>query len=198
VTFKQEGKPQTLSADHLVLCVSPLVMPGIQVTPAWPQTKSFALQNTPMGMQSRVLLQCKTPFWKGDVPSINLETGNPAMSLVYQTAADVPGDRCVLMGSGKPAQTPEETIAAFRKFYPGKNPDTIEQCIVHQWWKEEPYAVGCERQAFPFGQLARVWPHIIESVGRIHFAGAAYDNLPWGQDAATRSAHRVVGEIDAA
>lgn len=198
VTFAQEGTKETLSAEYLVMCVSPLVLPGIQMTPAWPEAKAFALSNTPMGMQSRVLLQCRTPFWKGDVPSINLETGNSAMSLVYQTAADVPGERCVLMGSGKPAQTAEETIAAFRKFYPGKNADTIEQCIVHEWWKEEPYAVGCERQAFPFGQLAKVWPQIMEPVGRIHFAGAAYDNLPWGMDAATRSAHRVAGVIDGA
>ncbi|HYF34267.1 MAG TPA: NAD(P)/FAD-dependent oxidoreductase [Prosthecobacter sp.] len=198
VTFKQGGQEQTLAAEYVVMCVSPLVIPAIQVAPAWPEAKAFALGNTPMGMQSRVLLQCKTAFWKNDVPSINLETGNSVMSLVYQTAADVPGERCVLMGSGQPAQTPEATIEAFRKFYPGKNPDTIEKCIVHEWWKEEPYAVGCERKAFPFGQLAKVWPHLIEPVGRIHFAGAAYDNLPWGMDAATRSAHRVVKAIDGA
>ena len=75
---------------------------------------------------------------------------------------------------------------------------TIEQCIVHQWWKEEPTCVHCEREAFPFGQLARIWPHLIEPVGRIHFAGAAYDNLPWGMDAATRSANRVAEAIHAA
>ena len=120
------------------------------------------------------------------------------MGLVYETAADVPGERRILMGSGQASQTPEETIEAFRKFYPGKNTPTIEQCVVHQWWKEEPLAVGCERHAFAFGQLAKIWPHLIESVGRIHFAGAAYDNLPWGQDAATRSANRVAKRIHAA
>jgi monoamine oxidase len=197
VTFQHQKQPEeTLAADFVVMCVSPLVIPAIRVTPAWPEAKAFALGNTPMGMQSRVLLQCKTAFWKGDVPSINLETGHSAMSLVYQTAEDVPGERCVLMGSGQPAQTPEATLEAFRKFYPGMNADTIEKCVVHEWWKEEPYAVGCERKAFPFGQLAKVWPHIIAPVGRIHFAGAAYDNLPWGMDAATRSAHRVVEAID--
>jgi len=120
------------------------------------------------------------------------------MSLVYETASDVPGQRRVLMGSGQSVQTPEETIAAFRKFYPGKKEPAIEQCIVHQWWKEEPLAIGCERHPFPFGQLAKIWPHLIQPVGRIHFAGAAFDNLPWGQDAATRSANRVAKQIDAA
>jgi monoamine oxidase len=197
VHYKQQDKPQTLGADYLVLCVSPLVLPRIKVTPAWPEAKAFALQNTPIGMQSRVLLVTKGEFWKGDVPSINLETGDPNMGLVYETATDVPGERRVLMGSGKPAQSPEDVIAAFRKFYPGKNKDTIEQCVVHEWFKEEPLAFGCERHAFPFGKLAQVWPQLIEPVGRIHFAGAAYDNLPWGQDAATRSANRVAERIDA-
>jgi len=198
VHFKQQDAERTLTADYLVLCCSPLVIQRITVTPAWPAEKLFALQNTPMGMQSRVLLVTRDAFWKDDVPSINLETGDGKMSLVYETAADVPGPRRVLMGSGQPVQTPEETIAAFRKFYPGKNKDTIEQCIVHQWWKEEPLAVGCERHAFPFGLLAKIWPRLIEPVGRIHFAGAAFDSLPWGQDAATRSANRVARQIDAA
>ncbi|MDP3073650.1 MAG: NAD(P)/FAD-dependent oxidoreductase [Opitutaceae bacterium] len=197
VRFKQADAEHTLTADHAVLCVSPLVLPRIQITPAWPEAKAYALQNTSMNMQSRVLLVTRDAFWKEDVPSINLETADPKMYFVCETASEVPGPRRLLMGSGSPAQTPEETIAAFRKFYPGKKPDTIEQCIVHQWWKEEPLAFGCERNPFPFGQLAKIWPHLIEPVGRIHFAGAAYDNLPWGQDAATRSANRVARQIHA-
>lgn len=198
VHYKQHRRGRFISADHLVLCVSPVVLPRIQISPAWPERKAFALQNTPMGMQSRVLLVCKDEFWKGDVPSINLETGDSRMGLVYQTAADVPGSRRLLMGSGMPVQTPEETIAAFQKFYPGTRAPTIEQCVVHQWPVEEPFALGCERHAFPFGKLAQIWPHLIESVGRVHFAGAAYDNLPWGQDAATRSANRVARQIHSA
>jgi monoamine oxidase len=198
VNFTNAGKEETLEADYLALCVSPLVLPRIEITPEWPEQKAFALKNTPIGMQSRVLLVTKGRFWEGDVPSINLETGDSKMGLVYETAADVPGEHRVLMGSGLPSQSPEETIAAFQKFYPGKNKDTIEQCIVHQWWKEEPLAFGCERHPWPFGKLNQIWPHLIEPVGRIHFAGAAFDNLPWGMDAATRSANRVAQQIHAA
>lgn len=201
LTFKEglDDTEQTLKADYAVLCVSPLVLSRIKISPAWSAAKNFSLQHTPMGMQSRVVLQAKTRFWEGDnLPSINLETGNSAMGHVYECAHEVPGDSCVLMGSGPPAQTAPEALAAFRKFYPGRNQDTIEQAIVYQWWKEEPYAVGCERHPFPLGKLAQVWPHILQPVGRVHFAGAAYDNLPWGQDAATRSARRVANAIDAA
>jgi monoamine oxidase len=198
VRYTRADQPHTLTADYLVLCVSPTVLTRIEVKPAWPAAKALALQNTPMGMQSRVLLVTRDAFWKGDVPSINLETGDSKMTLVYETASEVPGSRRLLMGSGQPAQTPEETIAAFRKFYPGKNQDTIEQCIVHEWWREEPLAMNCERQPFPFGMLAKVWPQLLQPVGRIHFAGAAFDNMPWGMDAATRSANRVAAAIHAA
>ena len=198
VTFTERERPQQLSADYLVVCLSPLLLPGIQVTPAWPDEKQYAIDHVNIGMQSRVLLQARTPFWKSDVPSINLETGDKNMVLVYETADDVPGESCVLMGSGAPVQTEEDALAAFRKFYPGKAQDTIERCIVHQWWKEEPTCFGCERLAFGFGQLRKMWPHIGTSVGRIHFAGAAYDNMPHGMDAATRTANRVAEAIHAA
>jgi monoamine oxidase len=95
-------------------------------------------------------------------------------------------------------ESAEDALAAFRKFYPGHAADTIEQCIIHQWWKEEPTCFGCERLPFPFGQLRKMWPHLGTPVGRIHFAGSAYDNMPHGQDAATRTANRVAAAIHAA
>ena len=128
------------------------------------------------------------------MPSINLETGEPAMYLVYQTADEVPGERGVLMGSGRSDVTADEALAAFRRFYPGKA-HTVEQAIVHNWSKD-PWAFYCERMPFPLGQLKKFWPHIMEPVGRIHFAGSFADNLPWGMDAATRSANRVAETID--
>lgn len=198
VRFAQSGTKQEVTADHLVLCMSPLSISGLTVTPAWPEAKAFALTHTRMSTQSRVLLQTKTPFWKDDWPSINLQTGDRHLGSVCETAEEVPGKRRLLFGTGQPVQTPEQTIAAFRRFYPGRSKDTIEQCIVHQWWKEEPTCVGCEREPFPFGQFAKIWPHLIEPVGRIHFAGAAYDSLKRGMEAATRSAHRVARQIDAA
>lgn len=198
VTFTEKEKSQQLSADYLVVCLSPLLLTGIKVAPAWPAEKQYAISNVTIGMQSRVLLQTRTAFWKGDVPSINLETGDPHMYLVYETADDVPGERRVLMGSGQPAQSEEEALAAFRKFYPGKAADTIERCIVHQWWKEEPTCFGCERQSFPFGELQKFWPQIGAPVGRIHFAGAAYDNMAHGMDAATRTGNRVAEAIHSA
>jgi monoamine oxidase len=199
VQFTRADKPQEVRADHLVLAVSPLVLAGLTVTPNWPAAKAHALLNTSMDTYSRVLLQTRNAFWKGDtVPSINLDAGDPRMTSTWETAQEIPGERRLLMGYGRAVQSPEETTAAFHEFYPGKNKPVIEQSIVHQWWKEEPTCVGCERRPFPLGELALMWPRLIAPVGRVHFVGAAYDTLGWGMDAATRSGNRVAKAIDLA
>lgn len=194
VQFKEFGEPRKIDGDYLVCAIPFAILRKIAISPAWPETKRFVLQNTVFGSQSRVLLQSRTPFWKGDLPSINLETGESAMYLVYETADEVPGDRSILMGSGSPSVTPDEALAAFTKVYPGKRHPTIEQAYVHNWSKD-PWAFNCERHPFPLGSLKKFWPHTLEPVGRIHFAGSNADNLPWGMDAATRSANRVAQVI---
>lgn len=193
VHFQEFGESHHLEADYLVSCIPPAILRKIPVTPAWPESKKFVLDQVVFSSQSRVLLQSRTPFWKGDVSSINLETGDSAMYLVYETADEVPGPRSMLMGSGKPDVTADEVLSAFTKFYPGKS-HTVEQAYVHNWSKD-PWAFACERHAFPLGSLQKFWPHIMAPVGRIHFAGSSADNLPWGMDAATRSANRVAEEI---
>lgn len=194
IRFKEFGEPKSLEADYLVCSIPLAILRKIPIKPAWPESKAYVLQNVVFGSQSRVLLQSRTPFWKGELPSINLETADPAMYLVYQTADEIPGPRSMLMGSGKPDVTTEEALAAFTKFYPGKS-HTVEQAYVHNWARD-PWAFGCERHAFPLGTLKKFWPHILDPVGRIHFAGSFADNLPWGMDAATRSAYRTAQAID--
>ena len=197
VHYLEFGEKKTIEAEYMVSCIPIAILEKIPVKPAWPEAKAHVIKNTVFGSQSRVLVQSRTRFWKGDLPSINLETGDPAMYYVYQIAEEVPGERSILMGSGKPNVTPEEVRTAFGKFYPGKKPQTVEQTYVQNWSKD-PWAFACERHPFPLGQLAKFWPHTIEPVGRIYFAGAHADNLPWGMDAATRSANRVAKAIDRA
>ncbi len=193
VEFQEFGEPRKLEAEYLVSCIPISILVKIPITPAWPEWKDYTLKNVVFGSQSRVLLQSRTPFWKGDLPSINLDTGEPAMYLVYQTADEVPGDRSILMGSGKADATPAEALEAFSRVYPGKS-HTVEQAYVHNWSKD-PWALSCERYPYPLGTLKKFWPHMMEPVGRIHFAGCHADNVPWGMDASTRSANRVAEAI---
>jgi monoamine oxidase len=110
-------------------------------------------------------------------------------------AEEVPTRRGLLAGTAAGVADPEEALATFRKYYPGKSED-IEQVKVIAW-PLDPWASACERISFP-GQLTRFWPRVMEPHGRIHFAGAYADNLEWGMEAATRSANRVAETIDKA
>ena len=94
-----------------------------------------------------------------------------------------------------PLADPEESLATFRQYYPGRSEDIEQVRIVS--WPLDPWASACERVPFP-GQLAKFWPKVMEPHGRIHFAGAYADNLGWGMEAATRSANRVAAVIDKA
>ena len=96
------------------------ILNKIPITPAWPEWKDYTLKNVDFGSQSRVVLQSRTPFWKADLPSINLETGESAMYLVYQTADEVPTERSILMGSGKPDVTPAEGARLLYQGLPGQ------------------------------------------------------------------------------
>jgi monoamine oxidase len=194
VHYEQFGEPLQIEAEYLVSCIPLGVLKKISVKPAWPEAKKYVLENVKFGSQSRVLLQTRTQFWKPELKSINLETGDPAMYLVYQTADEVMTARGLLMGSGRPDVTARDAWTAFNQFYPGKARPTIEQAYVHNW-ADDPWAFHCERHPFPLGELKRFWPQIMEPVGRIHFAGCGADNLPWGMDAATRSANRVAETI---
>jgi monoamine oxidase len=196
VHFREFGEPRRLEAEYLVCCIPLSSLDKILCTPAWPESKAYVLKNMAFSTSTRVVLQSRTRFWKGDLPSINLETGEAAMSLVWQTADEVPGERSILLGGARPGVSADEARATFVKVYPGKS-HTIEQAYVHHW-ASDPWSFNCERRPFPLGTLKKFWPHALEPVGRIHFAGSHADNLPWGMDAATRSANRVAEVIDRA
>jgi len=170
--------------------------PGYE--PYWKYVKLFNLPAMPyprrVDMLRRIDGKWYTEEQLQESRVLNLETGDPAMYLVYQTADEVPSSRGVLMGSGRSDVSSDEALTAFRRFYPGKA-QTVEQAIVHNWAKD-PWAFSCERLPFPLGQLKKFWPHIHQPVGRIHFAGSFADNLPWGMDAATCSVNRVADTID--
>jgi monoamine oxidase len=193
VNITEFGEQKTLEADYLVSSIPLMILRKIPVTPQWPEEKLPIIQRVRFSTQTRVVLQSRTKFWNGDVPSINLELDDSNLRSTFQIADEVPSNRGVLIGTAGNETTPQDALAAFRNRYPGQRA-TIEQCYVHNWSKD-PWSFGCERQPFPFGQMSMFWPGIMEPVGRIHFAGAYADDAPWGMDAATRSANRVAETI---
>lgn len=195
VHYLEFGKARKMEADYLVSCISLVQLRKIPVTPDWPEGKKHVVQYTQYYSISRPIFQSRTRFWEKDGVSPSLDFGEPTLESVWQMADDIPTQRGLLVGSAAGNADPQEALATFRQYYPGKSED-IEQVRVVSW-PLDPWASACERVPFP-GQLAKFWPQVMESCGRIHFAGAYADNLDWGMEAATRSANRVATEIDKA
>ena len=196
VTYRESGQEKKAEGDYLVCCMSAVMLRLIPVKPAWPESKTFAINHVPYYSVARLVLQTKTPFWEMEGRSINWETPDSRLELLWRIAEEVHTRRSALMGWAEASTSQKGALTAFNRFYPGKSGE-IEKLIVHNW-ATDPWAMACETVSYPPGQLTKIWPSIIESVGRVHFAGAYADNLNWGQEAGTRSARRVAEAIDQA
>jgi monoamine oxidase len=196
VTYREFGEERRREADYLVSCISLVMLRQIPVSPAWPKSKSFVIREMPYYTRTRVVFQSRTRFWKTDKISPNWAPPDPRLNELWSMADEVNTPRGILLGGAQPGVSASASLAAFQKLYPGKSAD-IENAIVHDWSKD-PWAGMCERISYRPGELARFWPEVTRSCGRIHFAGAYAAQMTWGQEAALESANRVAAEIDKA
>lgn len=196
VTYRENGRETRLDGDYLVCCMSAVMLRQIPVTPEWPATKQFAIQNMPYTVESRPIFQSRTKFWKRDRISPNMDFHDRMIDSVWPMGDDVQTERGLLIGTAQGSVPANKALSTFRRLYPGKSED-IDQAIVLDWSKD-PWAMTCEARNYRPGELHKFWPAAIEPAGRVHFAGAYCDNLSWGQEAATRSGNRVARAIHAA
>lgn len=196
VRYREFGREKALNADYLVCCMNAVVLRQIPVTPPWPQSKAYAINTVAYDMYSRVVFQSRSPFWEKDGISPNWEGASPNLSEMWRMAEEVETTRALLVATAANSATAADALQAFRRIYPGKSED-IEQAVI-QTWAHEPWAMACEVVTHRPGDLTKLWPALMEPVGRVHFAGAYTDNLNWGQEAATRSANRVAAAINQA
>jgi len=196
VTAGAGGAGTTYEGDYLVCAMSAFMLRNIPVEPAFPAGKVFALQNVPYYHDTRVIFQTKSRFWEKDNLTSTMEFNVPALNHVWRTGEDVKTTRGLLVGTSTGPQSGDGAAAAYRKLYPGKSEDIEKTNAVV--WSANPWASACETTAYPVGTLKKFWPALIEPQGRVHFVGAYADNLNWGQEAATRSANRVMDAIDKA
>jgi monoamine oxidase len=196
VSCQEDGQNVRLEADYLVCAMSARMLQLIPVTPAFPPEKAYAIEHVPYYHDTRVIFQTRTRFWDRDGLSPNMEFGAQALYHVWSASQEVRTTRGLLVGTASGAGTAERALETFRKFYRGRSEDIEKARVVV--WATDRWASACERTSYGPGELAKFWPVLIEPHGRIHFAGAYADNLNWGMEAATRSAHRVAEAIDAA
>jgi monoamine oxidase len=196
VRFREAGREKSLEADWLVSAMSLVKLRQVPVTPAWPEARQHVVQGFPYYTASRPVFQSRTRFWEKDGVSPNIIFNEGSLEHTWRMADDVETTRGLIVGTASGFTTADSALATFRRFYPG-GPDDIEQALVIDW-AQDPWAMACEPVHYAPGQLPRFWPKVIEPEGRIQFVGAYADNLNWGMEAATRSAHRVAAAIDQA
>ncbi|PYQ16522.1 MAG: hypothetical protein DMF80_04565 [Acidobacteria bacterium] len=196
VRYREAGREQTMEGDYLVSAMSLVKLREVPVTPAWPQERAHVVQGFPYYTASRPVFRSRTRFWEAQRTSPNIVFDQPALEHVWRMADEVDTGRGLLVGTAGGFTAADDALGTFRRYYPG-GPDDIEQAFVIDWARD-PWAMACEPVSYGPGQLHRFWPRVIEPEGRVHFVGAYADNLNWGMEAATRSAHRVAAAIDAA
>ena len=194
VSYRESGEEKSMEAEYLVCCMSAVMLRQIPVNPAWPESKRYAVATVPYYTASRPFFQSRSRFWEKDGVSPNIEFGERSLSHIWRMADDVDTQRGLLVSTADALTTGEAALKTFRRYYPGKSED-IELALVHDWSKD-PWVMACETLHYRPGDLTRLWPALAEPHGRIHFAGAYADNLNWGMEAATRSAHRAAERID--
>jgi monoamine oxidase len=193
VTYREANQERKMEADRLVCCMNAIMLRRIPVTPEWPESKRFAIENVAYDMYSRVVFQSRSAFWRTDGISPNWEGADPNLSEMWPMAEEVDTPRALLVATAVSSASVDDSLAALRRIYWGKSED-IEQAVI-QTWAKEPCSMACETVTDRVGDLKKVWPAIMEPTGRVHFAGAYTDNLNWGMEAATRSANRVADAI---
>ena len=77
VRYREFGKEKTMEADHLVSCVSLVVLQQMPVTPRWTEDKDFIIQEMHYYTRTRVVFQSRTKFRNKDGVSPNWALPDP-------------------------------------------------------------------------------------------------------------------------
>jgi monoamine oxidase len=196
VSAQCHAQLRQFEADYLVCCMSAVMLRSIPVTPAWPESKHFAIANMPYTVETRPILQSRTKFWQRDGFSGNMEFGQPQLGPLWPMAQEVATERGVMIGTAQGGVSAAAAYDVFKRYYPGRSAD-IDDIMAFDWLHDR-WAMACQAADYAPGELKKFWPASIQPVGRVYFAGAYCDNMNWGMEAATRSAHRVARAIDQA
>ncbi len=178
VHFRQFGEPAKLEAEYLVCSIPLAILKKIPVTARLARVEGVR------DPERRLRL---AGAGGASVTHEVLERGRAQHQPGNRRPGDVPGlpdgrrsarDGGVLMGSGRAGCHRRRGVAAFRRFYPGKS--AHDRAGDRAQLGERPLGLRLRADAVPAWPTQEFWPHIMEPVGRIHFAGSFADNLPWG------------------
>ena len=89
-----------------------LMLRKISVTPAWPEAKQYAINNIPYTVETRLIFQSATKFWKRDGYTGNMDFG-PPVGNIWPMAEEVSTQRGLLIGTSPASMTTGIALATF-------------------------------------------------------------------------------------
>ena len=199
VTFRVNGKNETIAADHAVVTLPFSILRDVTVDPPFSPEKSAAIAATAYQPVTRFLLQTKNRFWhqQGLTGAARNDTAEfwdasfgqkSAKGLLSVTTRDT--DALSRM------QSVDKRLAHGIAIGAEAFPDIklqFQKGLTHNWF-QEPWSKGAFAVFYP-GQMTRWGAGLGNAEGRIHFAGEHVSAFPGWMEGALTSAERVAQEI---
>src|SRR3954470_17515878 len=200
VTFQQNKKTQTITADRVICTLPFTVLRNIPVEPRWSEHKDYAIKNIYMGPVARVFAQTKSRFWDKDgrngfaTVDQPMEVWSPTftepgikgivMSYIYEDVA-------VKYSAMSESKQIETSLDLYEQIHPGFKKEFE---LAATWsWLNDPFAKGAYMVTLP-GQYRTVVPYLATAEGKIHFAGEHTSPWPGWMQGALHSGLRAAKE----
>jgi monoamine oxidase len=207
VTFLENGSPQTITGEHVVIAAPFTCVRKIEITPALSAEKMKAIATLGYGQILKAPLQFRERFWLNQASLSGQD--EPRKSLpgligsVYEASGGQPGPRGLLVAyipdksgmeiaSAPDDQRLEKILTKVNEIHPQAR-RYFEGGFV-KWWQEDPWAGGTYAYFRP-GEITTVRPIIAKPEGRLHFAGEHTAGWQGYMNGAVESGHRVAKEV---
>lgn len=196
----------TVTADHVIVAVPPVMAGRIGYEPAMPAARDYLTQRSPMGWGMKCFASYPTPFWRA--AGLNGFVSNPTPGAMIDGVFDnsppsgspgvlfglMEGDAARTWGPRPAAERKAAVLELFATFF---GPAALTPTdYLEQDWATEPWIRGGASLAFAPGTWTEYGAALREPVGRIHWAGTETAVEQWGtMDGAISAAKRAVDEV---
>ena len=204
VTFDQNGKSQTLTAD-VVVCALPFTILRNIRTPSLPADKLEVVNKLKMMNVSRCNMQVKSRFWTGEgIGGLKVARTDTSIDRLWHGTDVQDGDSGILVaymqnqtgldyvtGGADEASRIARVRGIVKNFFPQIDSEFLYGM---EWvWQNDPFVKGAWGYFGPGEQ--GMFPIAKRPDGRIHFCGEHTSSWSGWMQGAFESARRVVAEI---
>lgn len=189
---------------QFAICATPLPpLRWVRFDPLLPNQIAEAIRVLPSMQITKIFLTAKSNFWDNDglSPAMWTDTAAGEISALQQTesgdqitglVARIRGFDSQRLDALGPKAASELVIREIQKIRPSSK--GLLTAVGYKSWAADPFAGGTWTEWEP-GQIHRYIHHLLEPVGRLHFAGEHASLANRGMEAAMESGERAALEI---